>query len=126
MLRAAHLAWRRGDLDWARYFVFLLCYVASIVIDASFDVALEGPMLGIPFWILFGIGVGSLMVYRAWHLVESPGRVARVARNGARLVGASLIGVAGLLGGPSGDAAASSPARPARSLYRSARPSRPS
>lgn len=109
MLRAAHLAWRRGDLDWARYFVFLLCYVASIVIDASFDVALEGPMLGIPFWILFGIGVGSLMVYRAWHLVESPGRVARVARNGARLVGASLIGVAGLLGGPSGDAAASSP-----------------
>ena len=35
------------------------------MIDASFDVALEGPMLGIWFWSLFGLGIASTMVYRA-------------------------------------------------------------
>lgn len=105
LLRAAHLAWRRGDLDWGRYFVFLACYLASIVIDASFDVALEGPMLGIPFWILFGIGFGSLMVYRAWHLVEPPVRFDRAARKGAAIAGAVLLGATTLLGSGRSEAA---------------------
>lgn|GEM_PF-285757 len=111
LLRAAHLAWRRGDLDWARYFVFLVCYLASIVIDASFDVALEGPMLGIPFWILFGIGFGSLMVYRAWHVVEPPVRFGPAARKGAQIAGAILLGAVTLLGSPHSKAA-ESPACP--------------
>lgn len=105
LLRAAHIAWRRGDLDWARFFVFLICYFASIVVDASFDVALEGPMLGIPFWILFGIGIGSLMVYRAWHIVEAPLRFERAARKGAHIAGAALLGVMALLGSPPSEAA---------------------
>ena len=33
-------------------------------IDASFDVALEGPMVGIWFWCLFGFGIASSMIYR--------------------------------------------------------------
>lgn len=109
LLRAAHLAWRRGDLDWARYFVFLVCYLASIVIDASFDVALEGPMLGIPFWILFGIGFGSLMVYRAWHVVEEPPRARPLGRNGARIAGAALLGTMIWQGSPPSEAAESAP-----------------
>jgi hypothetical protein len=112
LLRAAHLAWRRGDLDWGRYFVFLVCYLVSIVIDASFDVALEGPMLGIPFWILFGIGFGSLMVYRAWHVVEPPARLGRVGRNSARIAGAALLGVMALLGSPRSEAAEGPPCPP--------------
>lgn len=112
LLRAAHLAWRRGDLDWARYFVFLVCYLASIVIDASFDVALEGPMLGIPFWILFGIGFGSLMVYRAWHVVEPPVRLGGAARKGAQIAGAILLGAVALLGSPPSEAAESAPCPP--------------
>jgi len=112
LLRAAHLAWRRGDLDWARYFVFLVCYLASIVIDASFDVALEGPMLGIPFWILFGIGFGSLMVYRAWHLLEPPVRLGRAARSGARIAGAVILGATALLGSPRSEAAENPPCPP--------------
>ncbi|KRE12729.1 hypothetical protein ASE66_19715 [Bosea sp. Root483D1] len=112
LLRAAHLAWRRGDLDWGRYFVFLVCYFASIVIDASFDVALEGPMLGIPFWILFGIGFGSLMVYRAWHVVEAPPRFGRMARGGARIAGATLLGAMMLLGSPRSEAAETAPCPP--------------
>lgn len=112
LLRAAHLAWRRGDLDWARYFLFLVCYLSAIVIDASFDVALEGPMLGIPFWILFGIGFGSLMVYRAWHVVEAPLRLGGAAR-GARIAGAILVGALALTIGPRSEAADHPPCPPA-------------
>jgi hypothetical protein len=37
----------------------------AMLINASFDVALEGPMQGIWFWCLFGFGLGCVMVYRA-------------------------------------------------------------
>ncbi|MCV9935359.1 right-handed parallel beta-helix repeat-containing protein [Boseaceae bacterium BT-24-1] len=115
LLRAAHFAWRRGDLDWARYFVFLVCYLSAIVIDASFDVALEGPMLGIPFWILFGIGFGSLMVYRAWPVADAPAGSRRLVRTGARIAGALLLGAATWLGSPPSQAVASAPC-PAASI----------
>jgi hypothetical protein len=46
-------------------FLFAICYVLAILINASFDVVLEAPMQGIWFWCLFGFGVGSVMVYRA-------------------------------------------------------------
>ena len=55
---------QRGETDWSGLFVWIGCYVAAILIDASFDVALEGPMLGIWFWCLFGLGIASTMVYR--------------------------------------------------------------
>lgn len=112
LLRAAHAAWRRGDLDWARYFVFLICYFASIVIDASFDVALEGPMLGIPFWILFGIGFGSLMVYRAWHVVEPPVRLGGGPRKRADIAGAVLLAAMALLLAPRAEASEIAPCPP--------------
>jgi hypothetical protein len=36
----------------------------SVIINATFDVALEGPMQGIWFWCLVGFGIGSVMIYR--------------------------------------------------------------
>lgn len=66
MLTKAMLTARsRGHEQWANLFLFIVCYVAAIVINASFDVVLEGPMQGIWFWCLFGFGVGAVMVYRA-------------------------------------------------------------
>ena len=65
MMRAMLGAHARGHRQWAELFLFVFCYAASIIINASFDVALEGPMQGIWFWCLFGFGVGSVMVYRA-------------------------------------------------------------
>ena len=56
---------RRGQRQWANLFLFAICYVLAILVNASFDVVLEAPMQGIWFWCLFGFGVGSVMVYRA-------------------------------------------------------------
>jgi hypothetical protein len=56
---------RCGQRQWANLFLFAICYVLAILINASFDVVLEAPMQGIWFWCLFGFGVGSVMVYRA-------------------------------------------------------------
>jgi hypothetical protein len=55
---------RRGDTQWANVLLWIGCYELAILLDASFDVALEGPMLGIWFWCLFGLGVASVMIYR--------------------------------------------------------------
>jgi len=55
----------RGHERWVRLFVFVVCYALAILINATFDVVLEGPMQGIWFWCLFGFGVGSVMIYRA-------------------------------------------------------------
>jgi hypothetical protein len=55
---------RRGQFEWAGLFLFVGCYVISIIINASFDVSIEGPAMGIWFWCLVGFGIGSVMVYR--------------------------------------------------------------
>ena len=64
LTNAALTARRRGQTDWAGLFLFVGCYVMSVIINATFDVALEGPMQGIWFWCLIGFGIGSVMVYR--------------------------------------------------------------
>jgi len=65
MLRSMQIARQRGHVGWSRMFLFVMCYVLSILIDAAFDVAIEGPMVGIWFWCLIGFGIGIVMVYRA-------------------------------------------------------------
>ena len=65
LMRAMLTARARGHKRWAELFLFVVCYAAAILINATFDVALEGPMQGIWFWCLFGFGVGSVMIYRA-------------------------------------------------------------
>jgi hypothetical protein len=60
MLTARH----HGRADWAALFLFTACYAASFVINASFDVALEGPVQGIWFWCVVGFGIGSVLVFR--------------------------------------------------------------
>jgi hypothetical protein len=65
LMRAMLTARARGQEAWVELFLFVVCYVMAILINASFDVVLEGPMQGIWFWCLFGFGVGSVMVYRA-------------------------------------------------------------
>jgi len=65
MLWAILVARARGHKQWSNLFLWITCYAVAIVINATFDVALEGPMQGIWFWSLFGFGIGTVMVYRA-------------------------------------------------------------
>ena len=44
MMKAHYMARHRGHTQWANLFVLIICYEMSILIDASFDVALEGPI----------------------------------------------------------------------------------
>lgn len=64
---------RRGQDDWAGLFVWVGCYALGALINASFDVALEGPMQGIWFWCLFGLGAGMVMIHRAQTDRTAPG-----------------------------------------------------
>jgi hypothetical protein len=54
---------RLGDLRWQGVFLFLGCYWGAFLINASFDVFLEGPMGGIWFWVIFGVGMGAVWVF---------------------------------------------------------------
>jgi hypothetical protein len=65
MAGAIVMARLRGHERWVELFVFTVCYLTAILINATFDVVLEGPMQGIWFWCLFGFGLGSVMIYRA-------------------------------------------------------------
>jgi hypothetical protein len=64
MARAILTARLRGDERWVELFTFVVCYELAILINATFDVVLEGPMQGVWFWCLFGLGLGSVMIYR--------------------------------------------------------------
>ena len=59
------VARRRGDTRWADVFLWIGCYLTAMLVNSSFDVAMEGPMIGIWFWCLFGFGIAATMIYRA-------------------------------------------------------------
>jgi O-antigen ligase len=67
LARSYVVALRHGDERAAKLFIWIGCYGLSMLINASFDVALEGPMLGIWFWSLIGLGIGSSMLQDFAH-----------------------------------------------------------
>lgn len=70
--RAMRTAQRRHEPEWAGLCVFIGCYALAAMVNATFDVALEGPMQGIWFWCLIGLGIGAVMIYRH-HVSSSTG-----------------------------------------------------
>ena len=56
---------RRGLETWAGLFAWLLAYWIAFMVSAAFDVFFEGPMAGIPFWSLFGLGWGAQILFRS-------------------------------------------------------------
>ena len=55
-LRARHLRLRW----WAAVDLWILAYWTAFLVNASFDVYLEGPQAGIWFWSVFGIGLALM------------------------------------------------------------------
>ena len=58
-------AWRHGREEWGNLMLFIARYWLANVVNAPFDVALEGPMLGVWFWSLSGLGLSAVTIYRA-------------------------------------------------------------
>jgi hypothetical protein len=63
LIRAYQKARRNGREDFARLNLWVLAYWWAFMVNAGFDVFLEGPQGGIWFWSLFGFGI-SLILYQ--------------------------------------------------------------
>jgi O-Antigen ligase len=51
---------REGNHAWSALFFFLLAYWLAFMINGTFDVFLEGPMGGIWFWTIYGVGLAAV------------------------------------------------------------------
>lgn len=49
---------------WESWFLTLFVYWLATMVNASFDPFLEGPMGGIWFWTVYGVGFASMYLYR--------------------------------------------------------------
>jgi hypothetical protein len=68
----AHIRCVRSREDgWARLSLFLLTYWIAFVVNASFDVFLEGPMAGIWFWTVFGTGLAVIRLHPRHRLAHA-------------------------------------------------------
>ena len=74
MLDAYYKARRAGEMRWCGLFLFLGAFWLAFLINASFDVFLEGPMGGIWFWSIYGTGIGALWIYKHHPEVLNDGR----------------------------------------------------
>lgn len=64
---------RRGQRRWSSLFLWVLAYWAAVMVNASFDVVLEGPQQGIWFWCIIGCGVAALEHWRRISQSLTPG-----------------------------------------------------
>lgn len=64
LLRASFRARAAFQTLWANIFLWIFAYWMAFLINASFDVYLEGPQGGIWFWCVFGFGLAALETYR--------------------------------------------------------------
>lgn len=55
--------WQK-DHRWAGLFMVLLVYWLAHVVNAAFDVFLEGPIGGIWFWCIYGVGIAAIWIHR--------------------------------------------------------------
>ena len=64
LVRAYRKAVRVGHHDWAKLNLWVLAYWFAFMVNATFDVFLEGPQGGIWFWCVFGFGIALIEVQR--------------------------------------------------------------
>ncbi|HEX4809684.1 MAG TPA: O-antigen ligase family protein [Bryobacteraceae bacterium] len=71
----------RGRKNWSALMLIVMSFWLASIIIISFGVELEGPMVGIPFWCVYGIGLAILYTYhrRPYILDPPPVQAARSA-----------------------------------------------
>ena len=83
MLRRYRASRRARERRWSRLFPLLIAYWLAFLVNASFDVSLEGPMAGIWFWTLFGVGLAAGRIHRRCPAVLEGGGPAGAAQERA-------------------------------------------
>jgi hypothetical protein len=63
IVRSYWISRQAGDPRWQGVFFFLGIYWFAFLLNASFDVYLEGPMGGIWFWTVYGVGAAAMWIY---------------------------------------------------------------
>jgi O-antigen ligase len=79
MLRRYRVSRTAGQRRWSQLFLFLIAYWLAFLVNASFDVSLEGPMAGIWFWTLFGVGLAAGRIHHRCPAVLEGGGPAGAA-----------------------------------------------
>ena len=65
----------RGRRNWSALMLVVLAFWLASTVVISFGVELEGPMVGIPFWCNYGIGLAIFyLYYRRPYLLDPPPR----------------------------------------------------
>jgi O-antigen ligase len=101
VIRAYRESRRCCDGQWSSLFLFLFVYWLAFMTNASFDVFIEGPMGGVWFWVIYGVGLSAVWLYRhcpevLYETADSDGpQLLPAARRGGRgsLVGGADSGV---------------------------------
>lgn len=97
LVSGAWSAHRRGQKHWFGLLSFLFVYWLAYLINASFDVFLEGPVGGIWFWCVYGTGIGAVWIYRncpeALEPKEQPPNKPTAARPGRKSKVAEALGL---------------------------------
>ena len=70
LLRAYRRARRDGREDLAKLNLWVLAYWWALMVNAGFDVFLEGPQGGIWFWSIFGFGL-ALLVWQKHEMMNN-------------------------------------------------------
>ena len=72
LLRAYLHARRHGERRWEGLLFFIGAFWLAFLINGSFDVFIEGPVAGIWFWTVFGLGLAAVSIYcTAPHILDN-------------------------------------------------------
>jgi hypothetical protein len=64
VLTCAWSAFWHDERRWFIWFIILAIYWVAFMVNASFDVYLEGPTGGIWMWTVYGVSIGAAWAYR--------------------------------------------------------------
>lgn len=54
----------QSEQHWSDVLLFIYGYGLAVIVESSFDIGMAGPMMGIPFWCIYGLGVATAIIYR--------------------------------------------------------------
>ncbi len=80
LIRAAMRAWAAGLRQWVAITGWILAYWLASLVNASFDVYLQGPQGGIWYWAIIGLGIAAVTSVNTLTREDPTGQISRGGR----------------------------------------------